>query len=102
MPTGQYKGKMEELRQAWGGKCLIGFSGCWKDHGLEFAHVKPTKIKRESQNGGKRSGRGLPQRYHDIKNNPGCYLLVCRACHARADGLADEFHNYDLREEAPF
>jgi hypothetical protein len=89
-----YKGKMEELRQAWGGRCVIGLSGCWNKEGLEFAHVKPTKL-----NG---RGRGQPQRYRDIVNNPDCYLLVCRACHAKADSLAEEFHNYDLREEAPF
>lgn len=89
-----YKGKMEELRQAWGGRCCIGFGGCWKTDGLEFAHVKETGL-----NG---RGRGMPQRYRDIVNNPDCYLLVCRACHAKADSLIEEWHNYDLRVEAPF
>ena len=88
-----YKGKMEALRKERGGRCILELDGCWLTRGLEFAHITPTPV-----NG---RGRGLPQRYHDIKNNPEAYLLVCRACHAKADDLAEQFHNYDL-EEVPF
>lgn len=85
---------MNELRESHGGRCKLGLDGCWETQGLEFAHVKETGL-----NG---RGRGLPQRYNDIRKHPKSYLLVCRNCHAKADGLAETFHNYDLQEEPPF
>lgn len=90
----QYSGKMADLRKERGGRCVLNMDGCWQTHGLEFAHIKDTGL-----NG---RGRGLPQRYHDIKKHSDAYILVCRHCHQKADGLAENFHNYELQEEAPF
>ena len=89
-----YSGKMAELRKERGGRCVLDMQGCWKTRGLEFAHVKDSGL-----NG---RGRGQSRRYHNIKQHPEAYILICRGCHAKADGLADEFHNYELQEEAPF
>ncbi len=73
----RYSGKMDELREAWGGACAFSAGEC--DGPLEFAHLpgKPTSL--EGQ------GRGLPNRYHDIKRNPESYVLVCRAHHTELD-----------------
>ena len=68
-----YKGKMEELRQAWGGRCSI----CGGTHRLQFAHLRPTGLKGRS--------RGQANRYHDIKNHAADYVLLCRACHYTFD-----------------
>lgn len=77
-----YSEAMEALRAERGNAC----ERCGKpqslakfDHrnGLEFAHVITTAV-----NG---RGRGLPQRYHDIKNNPTHYELLCRPCHLAFD-----------------
>ncbi len=89
-----YKGKMAELRKERGNRCMLGLSECTVTTSLEFAHVESTGL-----NG---RGRGLPQRYHDIKRNPSAYILACRSCHLKADSLAVQFQKYDLREKAPF
>lgn len=76
---------MDVLREARGGKCKdCGYVGY-----LEFAHVKPTDIKRNGA-GRKRRGRGGRDRYYDIKNNPDCYRLLCRDCHDVMDGRAEK------------
>jgi hypothetical protein len=65
---------MAELRAEFGGACV----DCGHTRGLEFSHVKPTGV-----TGG--LGRGMPQRYHDIKKNPDCYRLRCKRCHRTYD-----------------
>lgn len=77
-PASYYRGAIERLRIARGNKCeWCGLSQSKAKlrypNGLEFAHRHTTTV-----NG---RGRGLPQRYHDIKNNPGAYELLCRECH---------------------
>jgi hypothetical protein len=83
--TGQrsyYLGKMEELREQFGGKCV--WAGV-KDKGvcssperlLEFCHKVPT--------GSCGRGRGRADRYHDIKRHPECYQLMCRRHHVLFD-----------------
>ncbi len=71
-----YPKKFKELRKEWGGRCVE----CGDTHRLEFAHLpgKPTGIE------GK--GRGMPQRYYDIRNNPQCYVLLCQRDHKKLDG----------------
>lgn len=65
---------MSRLRAERGNRCQLQKSPrCLKDYGLEFAHVKPTGVIGR--------GRGLSRRYLDIKQNPDCYVLACRACH---------------------
>lgn len=80
----RYTTKLASLREAWGNACVwcgvphIPSAGSsWS---LEFAHLpgKPTGL-----NG---SGRGMPQRYHDIKANPESYVLLCVDCHTKLDG----------------
>ena len=75
---------MGVLREARGGKC----QDCGHEGSLEFAHVKPTSIKRNGE-GRERRGRGGRNRYYDIKNNPDCYKLLCCNCHDVLDGRAD-------------
>ena len=85
MPAaGYYAKKLADLRQAWGGRCVrcnvphVPSAGPgWQ---LEFAHLpgKPTGL-----NG---RGRGMPQRYHDVKRNPASYVLLCVECHTELDG----------------
>ncbi len=76
MPT-WYTGKMAELRESWGSACVWAEGEC--DGPLEFAHIpgKPTAL--EGQ------GRGMPQRYRDVLNNPGSYVLLCRGHHTELD-----------------
>lgn len=71
-----YAGAMEVLRQEWGGRCVE----CNATEDLEFAHLpgKPTGVCGR--------GRGLPQRYHDVRANPDCYVLLCEVCHNGLDG----------------
>jgi len=70
-----YVGKMDELRAAFGGRCVDGPANCAGQ--LEFSHVKPTGLCGR--------GRGVAARYHDIKRNPDCYALRCRRHHRRYD-----------------
>jgi hypothetical protein len=75
---------MAELREAWGGRCVA----CAYTFRLEFAHVKPTGLEGAKARHGcgmDGRGRGLPQRYHDVKNHPECYVLLCRECHEDLD-----------------
>jgi len=99
---GRYTKRFEQLRAEFGGRCSLELEGCLKTQRLEFAHKRPTGIK----NNGHRGGRGMPQRFHDIKNNPSAYILVCRNCHAKIDDLDPKFHNYTEEEvnenEIPF
>lgn len=83
---GYYRKKFKELRRERGGKCELDYDGCWKSSGLEFMHIKATGLIGR--------GRGQAVRYHDIKNNPDCYVLACRMCHSKWDDLHPDFHNY--------
>jgi hypothetical protein len=65
------------LLEQHGGKCQT----CGSTQDLEFAHIKPTKVK------GK--GRGMKERLWDIKKHPTPYTLLCNWCHAILDGRAD-------------
>lgn len=65
--------KWEELKEEFGNECFK----CGSTENLEFAHLKPTDLKGE--------GRGKPNRYYDIKNNPECYGLMCDKCHKEYD-----------------
>lgn len=95
MPRFSYSKAMKALRVERGNKCARcgkTYSLAKLEHvnGLEFAHVVTTGI-----NG---RGRGRADRYHDIKNNPDHYELLCRACHLdfdRAEGPK-------LPQEVPF
>src|SRR6185295_16218886 len=79
---GYYRGKIDELKRAWGGLCVM--CGCgWSfkhNRGPEFAHLpgKPTALVGR--------GRGRAERLHDVKRNPGSYVLVCVECHSLLDG----------------
>lgn len=71
-----YPERMRGLRREWGGRCVE----CGAPRHLEFAHLpgKPTGLSGR--------GRGMPNRYHDVRRNPESYVLLCRACHMRLDG----------------
>lgn len=90
-----YAVKMEELRSERGNACeACGVSQAEAKlrypNGLEFAHLVTTTV-----NG---RGRGLPQRYHDIRNHPEAYALLCRDCHMQQEGRRPP----RLPEEVPF
>jgi hypothetical protein len=75
---------MAELRKAWGGQCVA----CAWPFKLEFAHLHPTGLegaRARNAMGDLGRGRGLPQRYHDVKNHPECYILLCHGCHEDLD-----------------
>lgn len=97
---GYYRKKFRELRRRYGNTCAIQLTPeCTHSapRWLEFAHVAPTSLRGR--------GRGQAARYHDIKRNPHAYILVCRACHLRADALAKVFVKeikIQLTEEPPF
>ena len=81
MPTRRrrdyYVGAVERLREARGGACeaaRLQLGACRRTAGLEFAHLKPTRVYGR--------GRGRCQRYHDIKNHPESYALLCRHHHS--------------------
>lgn len=76
---GYYTRKMKELRASRGNCC----EECSKTGTLEFAHVALTPLC--GANGNKGKGRGMPQRYHDIKKHPECYKLLCPECHSKID-----------------
>ena len=81
-PVGYYRGKVAALKESWGGLCVMCGAG-WSfkaNRGPEFAHLpgKPTALVGP--------GRGRAERYHDVKNNPGSYVLLCVECHAELDG----------------
>jgi DNA-directed RNA polymerase subunit RPC12/RpoP len=65
--------RIADLREARGNQCRR----CGSRVKLEFAHVKPTKVKG--------MGRGQQVRYGDIKRNPDAYELLCRDCHRAFD-----------------
>lgn len=80
--TIDYADKLHALRKARGGHCEdCNKRLAWRPRrriwNLEFAHVKPTGLSGE--------GRGLRQRYMDIKRNPECYALLCWFCHKKRD-----------------
>jgi hypothetical protein len=74
---------MEKLRQQFGGACqaqkLWPTEECKVTEALEFAHLEPTGLWGR--------GRGLPQRVHDIVNNPTHYILVCRPHHVKQEKM---------------
>lgn len=95
MPRFNYSKAMRALRDERGNKC----QRCGKPHshakfdhvnGLEFAHVITTGLNGRS--------RGRADRYHDIKNNPTHYELLCRPCHL----AFDEKEGPRLAQEVPF
>lgn len=79
----RYSFYMDALREQFGGQCID--KGKFPDSKkykkcrgrLEFSHIKPTKLRGRS--------RGRADRYHDIKNNPECYVLRCRRHHRLFD-----------------
>jgi hypothetical protein len=82
-----YAGKMAQLREEWGGRCVMcgsAWSFKMNSHGLEFAHLPGKKTPIEV--GRQERGRGRADRYHDVRNHPECYVLLCVADHARLDG----------------
>jgi hypothetical protein len=62
------------LLQQFGNKCNF----CDQRTFLEFAHIKPTKLKGE--------GRGMTNRIKDIRDNPDSYMLTCH----KHNGLAEQ------------
>lgn len=59
-----------KLVREFGGAC----KGCGAREGLDFAHVKDTKL------GG--WGRGRKERLADVGKHRGCYVLLCHdTCH---------------------
>jgi hypothetical protein len=69
-----YQRKRTELLMVFGGIC----QACGERHGLEFAHVQPTRCT------GK--GRGSWRRLADVLRRPGAYVLLCMSCHDSLDG----------------
>ncbi len=76
---GYYPGKMADLRAEWGGRCVWCGLPSLPSNPLEFVHLPGKHTTIEGR------GRGLPQRYHDIKRNPGSYVLLCRDHHTALD-----------------
>jgi len=80
--SGRYVGAMAQLREEWGGRCVMAVEcyGTREQERLEFAHLpgKPTGLAGQ--------GRGRADRYHDVRKNPGSYVLICRDCHVVLDG----------------
>lgn len=78
-PRDYYLDKMDILRGQRGYQCQVIDKGnrCPVKDELQFAHIKPTGISGR--------GRGLAVRYHDIKNNPECYMLMCKWHHKKFD-----------------
>lgn len=70
---GYHARRLARLRAERGNKCKV----CSATESLHFAHVKPTGLSGW--------GRGQGDRQRDIVNNPDCYALMCRACHAEMD-----------------
>lgn len=69
-----YSEKMEALRDKWGGRCVH----CGSRRNLQFAHLPGRETFHHN-------GRGMPNRYHDIKRNPRCYVLLCERSHRALD-----------------
>lgn len=55
----------------------------------ELAHAAPTPLSGR--------GRGLSQRYHDLRKHPLCYARLCLKCHGLVDARAAVF----VRVEEP-
>jgi hypothetical protein len=56
---------------------LCSFRFCYREYGLEFAHLEETGLKGRS--------RGRIERYYDIINNPDKYALLCKIHHLDYD-----------------
>lgn len=70
----EWKRRVREfLEEFFGGRCEF----CGNTQYLQFAHHSDTEL-----NG---MGRGSVARTKDIVNHPGCYFLLCGACHAGYD-----------------
>jgi hypothetical protein len=67
------KRKFEELRQKFGGKCIL----CGATEKLQFAHLRETGLRGWS--------RGKKRRYYDIVKHPDDYALMCEKCHKQFD-----------------
>ena len=87
---GLKKGKMDELRNQFGGKC----KNCGSKKKLEFAHILPTKLCGDNS-------RGSKERYFDIKNNPSSYVLLCSICHGRIGDTSEmrQFHEQHYKQK---
>ncbi len=60
---------LQRLRKEFGDKC----QWCGNIEKLQFAHIKPTKIRG--------SARGMDARARDIQKNKTHYMLLCHWCH---------------------
>ena len=77
---GYYAEQMARLRALAGNLCVwCGCPGLPGDT-LEFAHLPGKETGLADQ------GRGQPQRYYDVRRNPGSYVLLCREHHTEMDG----------------
>lgn len=98
MPRRSYSDKMEQLRWDWGGDCVWS-NGTICGGPLEFAHLPGKETGLEGK------GRGMPQRYHDIKKHPDCYVLLCREHHTELDSRggrgSNEYGRLKKKEEKP-
>jgi hypothetical protein len=65
--------KRLQLIREYGNKCFV----CGNVNNLQFAHIKPTKIKGV--------GRGKQNRTYDVQKNPKSYILLCPTCHYYLD-----------------
>ena len=89
---------MDELREEWGGRCVMcSARESWRIGRpalpLEFAHLPGKTTPLETSRGP--LGRGLPNRYHDVKKHPDCYVLLCVVCHAKLDGRGGRTEDYE-------
>ena len=50
---------------------------CHEYDQLELAHIKDTNLSGE--------GRGSHNRLRDYRNNPDCYIILCKKCHIEYD-----------------
>lgn len=77
MDTRELRRRLDGLRRD------VGCQHCGRRHGLlnrlEFAHLAPTPISAVAR------GRGLRDRYFDVRRNRAVYCVLCRDCHLRLD-----------------
>lgn len=96
-PPSYYLGKMDELRKDFGGRCIMcGGRKSRKNEPLQFAHLKKTPMSKIHR------GRGMANRYHDIKKNRQSYVLMCRYCHIIFDGPGGGNDDYGRSRDDDF
>ena len=73
-PTDQrnawWRGEWVRLKRERGDRC----EQCGAEWGLQFAHVRPTKLSGHN-------GRGFNHRVKDVREHPESYRLLCPTCH---------------------